>query len=182
MGSQSQKMLQEFLFLSTSPCCQLHTCSFTSSPPLIALSACRPDSQDGCSIFSQHLPLFVPPERDTAGKKPPSTTMLQSTTSLRFTPLSKHLFYCAIATKSPGRLQFSSTAGRFTQAAASGEDLISNSPCSVRGGSSQVTPGIPCATYSRIKARQLRVCFFFFFPRLGHTVFPHLALILIMLI
>jgi len=91
--SVSKKMLQEFIFLSSRPCCQLRTCSLTSSPPLKPLSACRVDSQDDCSIFSRYH-LLVLPERVTAGKKPPSTTILQSTTSLCFAPLSKHLLQC----------------------------------------------------------------------------------------
>lgn len=99
------KNVPRLLFYSSSPCCQLHTCSFTSSPLLTALSTCKQGSQGGCSVFNQQLPLLLPPERDTAGKKPPSTTVLQSTAPLSFIPLSKHLFYCAIATQSPGRLQ-----------------------------------------------------------------------------
>lgn len=76
---------------------------FTSSP---YSPRCSQTGFSGRLLYVQ--PTSSPswsPQRGTAGRKPPSTTMLQSTTSLRFTRLSKYLFHCAIATKSPGRLQ-----------------------------------------------------------------------------
>lgn len=139
-GSRSQKLLQEFLFLNSSPCCQLHTCSFTSSPLLIALSACRPDSQDGCSVFNQHLPLLLPPKRDTASlQAPPCSGAQHHRVSLPFPSIS---FPVPLPQYPQADCDVSSTAGSFTHAAASGEDPVSNSPCSVKRGLPHATLGI----------------------------------------